>query len=119
MLLPKATKQRLADEKADYSICFDKVLKLMARVMEERGDKRDADTPVFYRRTPEGNLSMAEGKIRRARTILGAIETDDPTKALLEDLLEEAMDGANYLAFVAALCVYMIDEIESDKRGEG
>jgi hypothetical protein len=115
MLLPKSTKKRLRKEKNTFADSFRSVLSKMALIMVERGSKRDSDTPVFYRRTAEGNLSMAEGKIRRARTILGAIDRDDPSKELLEDLLEEVVDGANYLSFVAALCVYLLHEEEEEK----
>lgn len=112
MLMPKETRDRLEVEKVEFAQHFQKVLDLMGKVMNTRGKKRDSDTPLFYRRTPEGNLSMAEGKIRRARTILGAIDTEDPDFNLLGDLLEETMDGANYLAFVAALCSLMMEEEE-------
>lgn len=110
MLFPKAVKRRLVEEHDEFREAFNKVLELMSRVVEQRGNVRDVNTPIYYRRDPSECLGLAKNKLLRAGSILSSIDQSDPDTEKIKDLLEELIDSQNYSAFLAALCVVILDE---------
>lgn len=131
MLLPLSTVKRLEQEQHEFGQAFEAVLDEMRAVMRKRGEIRDVNTPVYYRRSPEECLGLAKNKTLRAGSSVTKLRsgltflamTASPSEVRLqtleishlEDIIEETVDAANYLIFVAALCKIMLVEARAEE----
>jgi len=76
----------------------------MRDVFENKAEIRDVSTPIHHRQSPETMLALAAGKCRRIEVLL---ETDR-----YEGLIEECVDVANYVLFIASLARLHQQDIE-------
>jgi len=112
MLFPPSIKEAFKNQKQDFRVAYHQSLELMADKMKERGRARDSVSPLYYRRSPEGNLGMAQSKLIRTETLLGALDEENMTAEDMDAIIEEAIDAANYTIFIAALCLLVKEELQ-------
>lgn len=112
MLFPPSIKEAFATQKQDFRLAFHHALELMGKTMQDRGRARDTVSPLFYRRSPEGNLGMAQSKLIRTETLLNTLDEANMTVEDMDAIIEEALDAANYTVFIAALCLMVRKELQ-------
>jgi len=112
MLFPPSIKEAFKNQKQDFRVAYHHALEQMGRIMQDRGRARDSVTPLYYRRSPEGNLGMAQSKLIRTETLLGALDEENMTAEDMDAIIEEAIDAANYTIFIAALCLLVKEELQ-------
>jgi len=77
------------------------LLQRMHDIFKEKGKTRDVGSPLHHRQSPAGMLAIAQAKCRRTEALLSL---DDWGASQLADIIEECVDAANYLLYIAALC---------------
>lgn len=117
MLFPKNVTEFMASERKKFSAYYVRLLDQQKEIMIEHGDDRDTETPLHIRRPPMENLSLAKGKVLRVQSLLMQIEQVGPTTYLLEKTIEECLDVANYIVFVATLCSMVLEEDSEVESG--
>ncbi|MFA5526502.1 MAG: hypothetical protein WC992_06740 [Acholeplasmataceae bacterium] len=110
MLLPKRIQAVMEKANRDFVNEYAKIIFKMKEVMEERGAVRDRNTPIYIRRSPAENLGIAHGKVYRMESLLTELNYEEPQPEILRKLIEEAVDIANYVIFIAALAQLCLDE---------
>ena len=65
MLFPKNVRRMLATEHGRFIACYEQMLDKQKSIMFERGKDRDNESPIYFRRSPEMNLGVAQSKIHR------------------------------------------------------
>ena len=110
MLYTRETRKRLDQEMTEFNRSYLEILEEMRRVMKERGQIRDTETPIYYRRSPEACLGLAVNKGLRIESLLGKLDREDPQREYLEGIVEECWDAANYMIFIAATCNLILKE---------
>lgn len=109
MIYTSKEKEMFQKVKLEFTNAYKELLDKMYRVYVERGKQRDIGSPLHHRQGPATLLAYAGTKVRRVETMLSfnGWETDIE---MLEGLMEEAVDGANYLLYLASLCALLLDE---------
>jgi hypothetical protein len=79
------------------------LLEKMYDTFKEKGRTRDIGTPIHHRMSPAEMLGIAQAKGRRADSLL-SVEGWELSSKHLASLVEESVDAANYLLYIAALC---------------
>lgn len=116
MLMPKTVQQYMKHLNKVFREKYEEVLSEMMEVMEERGAVRDKDTPIYLRRSPEENLGIAHGKVYRVESLLHQISQHGQVEHLLIKVVEECIDIANYVIFIAALCLLALEDVREAKQ---
>lgn len=114
MLFPKKVRHMLASEHGRFIACYEQMLDKQKKIMYKRGEDRDNESPIYFRRSPEMNLGVAQSKIHRIEALLSQLNTREPAISSLKKIIEECLDAANYLAFIAVLCSIVLDEEEDE-----
>ena len=112
MLMPKNVRELMQSEQLKFTEVYRDTLKELNRIMIERGRDRDTETPIYIRRPPESNRSLAEGKLLRVQSLLAQLDSERPYTKDLRKLIEECVDIANYAIFIAVTCKMVLDEEE-------
>ena len=89
--------------KADFTHQYTQLLHRMLDTFEKKGDVRDTGSPIHHRQSPNSMLSIAQAKCRRIESILSRPEWEE-RRTSLEDVIEECVDVANYVLYLASLC---------------
>lgn len=89
--------------KEEFEEKYTGLLQMMHDVFREKGRTRDTGSPLHHRQSPVGMLSIAQAKCRRIEALLSS-EEQPWTGRHLADIIEECIDAANYLLYIAALC---------------
>lgn len=110
MLFPKNVRRMLSEEHGRFIARYEKMLGMQKSIMYERGKDRDNESPIYFRRSPEMNLGVAQSKIHRIEALLTRLNVNRPAPSLLKKLIEECLDAANYLLFIAVLCSIVLEE---------
>lgn len=71
------------------------LLNYMQKVFLAKGVTRDVNSPIHHRQSPQSMLALAQAKGRRVERLL---ETEQ-----YPAVIEECVDIANYVLFIAAL----------------
>jgi len=90
----------------------------MVATMEERGEGRDEETPIHFRRSPAANLEMIHSKYMRVESMLDTLDHSEPDIKMLKKLRNESVDIANYALFNATTFELLISEIEGEDEEE-
>jgi len=113
MLFPKNVRRMLGEEHGRFCARYERMVGDMQDLMVERGEDRDNESPIYFRRSPEMNLGVAQSKIHRIEALLTKLDVNTPAPTLLKKLIEECLDAANYLLFIAVLCsIVLTEEVE-------
>jgi len=101
--------EEFARTREEFTAAYTRTLQSMHRIFVERGAVRDETTPVHHRMAPTDQLGVVKAKISRLKSYLAqpAWERD---AGLVGEVLEEALDAANYLVYIAALCSMLLEE---------
>ena len=113
MLFPKNVRRMLATEHGRFIARYEQMLDKQKSIMFERGKDRDNESPIYFRRSPEMNLGVAQSKIHRIEALLTRLDVNKPAPAMLKKIIEECLDAANYLLFIAVLCSIVLSEEQS------
>ncbi len=114
MLLPRNVRELMHAEQERFVRVYKEVLRDMNKIMTERGKDRDNETPIYVRRPPESNRSLAEGKLLRVQSLLSKLDTEDPDLPDLRKIVEECIDISNYAIFIAVTCTIVLNEEDSE-----
>lgn len=89
--------------KAEFQDTYLGLTNEMYRVFKEKGATRDTGAPIHHRMSPASMVALAQAKMRRIETLTSTVGWEDNSD-LLDKVVEECCDVANYNLFVAALC---------------
>lgn len=95
--------------KAAFAHRYTQLLQKMLDTFEKKGETRDTGSPIHHRQSPYSMLGVAQSKGRRIESILSRPGWEKD-RNLLEGVIEECVDIANYVTYVAALCVLLLEE---------
>lgn len=113
MLFPKDVREQMERSQENFTASYLSILQKMQHVMEERGSVRDTDTPIYVRRSVGEQLGIAHGKFYRVQSCLDSLNHKAPRLDLLRKVIEECIDIANYVIFIAALCRLVLEQEEN------
>ena len=95
---------------------YERMVTKQTEIMYERGKDRDNESPIYFRRSPEMNLGVAQSKVYRIEALLTQMSVHSPAPALLKKIVEECLDASNYLLFIAVLCSIVLDEEQVEEK---
>lgn len=95
--------EEFARTKEEFEEKYTELLQIMHDTFKEKGKTRDIGSPLHHRQSPIGMLSLAQAKCRRIQALLSLGERPWTGKHLA-DIIEECVDSANYVLYIAALC---------------
>ena len=95
--------------KAEFADEYTALLERMYSTFRKKGDTRDTGSPIHHRQSPESMLSIAQAKCRRIESILSRPEWEE-RRTSLEDVIEECVDVANYVLYLASVCSLLKEE---------
>jgi len=110
MLLTKRAKELMEEEQLAFVYTYEQMIESMVMTMQERGEGRDEETPIHFRRSPEANLEMVRSKCMRIESMLASLDPNDPEINILRKLRNESLDVANYALFTATNMELLISE---------
>ena len=116
MLFTKKVKDMLLEEQLAFVDIYRQMVESMVATMEERGEGRDEETPIHFRRSPAANLEMIHSKYMRVESMLDALDHSEPDIKMLRKLRNESVDIANYALFNATVFEMLISEIEGEEE---
>jgi len=116
MLFTKRVKDMLLEEQLAFVDTYRQMVESMVATMEERGEGRDEETPIHFRRSPAANLEMIHSKYMRVESMLDALDHSEPDIKMLRKLRNESVDIANYALFNATVFEMLISEIENEEE---
>jgi hypothetical protein len=100
----------MEEEQMIFVYTYEQMVESMVMTMQERGEGRDEETPIHFRRSPEANLEMVRSKCMRIESMLTSLDTNDPDITILRKLRNESLDVANYALFTATNMELLISE---------
>lgn len=109
MIYTKTEKEQFEQSKTQFKEYYIKLLERMLRTFDEKAKKRDVGSPIHHRQSPQGMLAIAQAKCRRTDALLSLAGWENDS-ALLDAMIEECVDGSNYLLYIAALCSMLLAE---------
>jgi len=101
--LPSERKQMQIVQQRAKAV-YNWLLTEMKDIFENKAKVRDVSTPIHHRQSPETMLALAMGKCRRLESLLKT--------ARYEEMIEECVDVANYVLFIASLARLHQQDIE-------
>lgn len=109
MIYLKSEVAAFGQVKDEFKYSYIALLGVMRDTFEAKGKTRDTGSPIHHRQSPNSMLSIAQAKCRRVESILSRPGWEErPTQ--LEDVIEECVDIANYVLYLASLCLLLKDE---------
>lgn len=109
MLYLKREQEAFEQTQTEFKVAYAALLDRVRKIYGEKSKIRD-DTPIHHRRSPTDMVAMASAKCRRVDSIISMAGWErDP--AALKRVIEETLDGANYLLFLAALAKMLGEEM--------
>lgn len=100
MIYLQREKEEFGKTKEEFEKAYTALLERMSTVFKEKGKTRDAGSPLHHRQSPIGMLSIAQSKCRRIEALLSS---DEWETRKLPAIIEECVDIANYVLYIAAL----------------
>lgn len=100
-----------AKTKKEFEEAYTTLLEEMFSIFKKKGKTRDVGSPLHHRQPPVGMLSIAQAKGRRTEALLSLVDWESNSEHLAA-LIEESVDAANYLLYIAALCLMLQKEIK-------
>lgn len=95
--------------KAEFAHQYTQLLQRMLDTFERKGETRDTGSPIHHRMPLTTMIALAQAKCRRIESILSRPGWEErPT--YLEDVIEECVDVANYVLYLASLCSLLEEE---------
>jgi len=116
MLFTKRAKELMAEEQRAFVTTYEDMVESMVTVMQERGEGRDSETPIHFRRSPEANLEMIRSKCMRIESLLSSLNTNEPDEAALKKIRNESVDVANYSLFTATNMELLLEDEETTEE---
>jgi len=116
MLFTKRAKELMAEEQRAFVTTYEDMVESMVTVMQERGEGRDSETPIHFRRSPEANLEMIRSKCMRIESLLSSLNTNEPDEATLKKIRNESVDVANYSLFTATNMELLLEDGETTEE---
>ena len=116
MLFTKKVKDMLLEEQLAFVDIYRQMVESMVATMEERGEGRDEETPIHFRRSPAANLEMIHSKYMRVESMLDTLDHSEPDIKMLRKLRNESVDIANYALFNATVFEMLISEIAGEEE---
>ena len=95
--------------KNEFEANYKTLLLRMLETFTRKGATRDTNSPIHHRMSPATMIALAQAKMRRIETIISTPKWEKDM-ALLNKVIEECGDVANYNLFVAALCMMLEKE---------
>jgi len=95
--------------KKEFEEAYTALLEMMYSIFKKKGETRDVGSPLHHRQSPIGMLSTAQAKCRRAESIM-SFDGWELNDKHLADIIEECVDTANYVLYIAALCEMLGEE---------
>lgn len=106
MIYLKREEAAFALTKKEFEDAYDTLLNRMFETFKTKGATRDTGAPIHHRMSPATMIALAQAKMRRIETIISTANWEKD-KNLLNKVVEECGDVANYNLFVAALCLLL------------
>lgn len=111
MIYLDSENQQFTKTKQQFEMAYIAHLERMLEVYRERGKTRDIGSPIHHRQPPEYMLGVIQAKSRRVDSFF-SIEDWQSNGDVLDDVIEECIDQANYAVYIASLCSLLLKEIE-------
>lgn len=112
MIYLRRETEEFTKTKAEFEEAYTALLERMFNIFKEKGKTRDVGSPLHHRQSPVGCLSITQAKGRRIEALLSLEEWEQNDK-LLAAVIEECVDAANYVLYIAALCQMLQEESKS------
>ena len=109
MIYLKREQEAFEQTQTEFKVAYAALLDRARKVYGEKSKVRD-DTPIHHRRSPADMVAMASAKCRRGDSIISSEGWEQNPEALRQ-VIEETLDGANYLLFLAALAKMLGEEM--------
>lgn len=109
MIFLKSERDAFELVKAKFTDKYTELLQAMFDTSKEKGKIRDVNSPIHHRQSPISMLSIAQAKCRRIESILSRSGWEE-RQPRLEDVIEECVDIANYVLYLASLCSLLLEE---------
>lgn len=103
MIYLQREKAEFEKTKKEFTEEYTVLLERMFDTFKEKGKTRDTGSPLHHRQSPVGMLSIAQAKCRRTEALL-SFEGWELSEKHLADIIEECVDAANYVLYIAVLC---------------
>ena len=111
MIYLKSELAQFQETKDTFAQAFRDALGSMWDTFQAKAKTRDVGSPLHHRYAPRRNLEVAQAKARRIESLTSVQGWERDPEALAA-VLEECYDAANYLMFIAALCLMLQAEGE-------
>jgi len=109
MIYLEREKAEFTKTKKEFEEAYLALTNEMYSTFKEKGKTRDVGSPLHHRQSPVGCLSIAQAKCRRIESLLSLDDWELDGK-LLAGLVEECVDAANYVLYIAALSRMLQEE---------
>lgn len=110
MLFPKRVREMISRETARFNLNYSEAMARAQAIVADKAQIRDTELPVHFRQSMSEQLGVASSKVRRLQSLLEQLNMEKPQKVLLEKIIEECSDAANYLHFISGRCIRVIKE---------
>lgn len=110
MIYLRRETEEFTKTKAVFADAYMALLEKMFDTFTEKGKTRDVGSPLHHRQSPVSCLSITQAKGRRIEALL-SLEGWERNDKRLADVIEECVDAANYVLYIAALCRMLQKEL--------
>ena len=110
MIYLQKEREAFAETLEEFEATYIKLLENLLEVFRHKAATRDSETPIHHRMSPQTMLSLAQAKTRRVETLMSGHVIWWEEEGLLDKIIEECGDIANYSLYIAALCVMLKGE---------
>lgn len=84
-------------------------LERMLETYRSKGASRDTGSPIHHRHSPEQMLGVIQAKGHRLDALFSGVGWQYQSD-VLDKVVEECIDQANYALYIAALCSMLLEE---------
>jgi hypothetical protein len=102
-------KVEFARTKEEFEGAYLSLTNEMYTTFKAKGATRDTGAPIHHRMSPASMVALAQAKMRRIETLTSTAGWEE-NDGLLDKVVEECGDVANYNLFIAALCLMLQKE---------
>jgi len=102
--------------KHEFEEAYVSLLERALNIYQANAATRDVGSPIHHRQSPMSMLSLAQAKCRRIEARISD-NNWERNKATIPLVIEECVDVTNYVLYIAALCLLLLQEEERNESG--
>lgn len=111
MIYLDSENQQFTKTKQQFEMAYIAHLERMLETYRQKGATRDIGSPIHHRHSPEQMLGVIQAKGHRIDSLFSGGDWQYQSD-VLDKVIEECIDQANYALYIAALCSMLLKETE-------